>query len=34
MMDGLRQFQFVSQLIQAEHDRQQAAIDKLLPQQS
>ncbi len=34
MMDGLRQFQFVSQMIQAEHDRQQAVIDKLLPQQS
>ena len=33
MMDGLRQFQFVSQFIQAEGDRQQAAIDKLLPQQ-
>jgi flagellar basal-body rod protein FlgF len=34
MMDGLRQFQFVSQLIQAETDRQQTAIDKLLPQGS
>ena len=34
MMDGLRQFQFVSQFIQAENDRQQSAIDKLLPQQS
>jgi flagellar basal-body rod protein FlgF len=33
MMDGLRQFQLVSQLIQAENDRQQSAIDKLLPQQ-
>ena len=33
MMDGLRQFQFVSQFIQAEADRQQSAIDKLLPQQ-
>jgi flagellar basal-body rod protein FlgF len=33
MMDGLRQFQFVSQFIQAEDDRQQSAIDKLLPQQ-
>lgn len=32
MMDGLRQFQFVSELVQAEDDRQQAAIDKLLPQ--
>ena len=35
MMDGLRQFQLVSQFIQAENDRQQSAIDKLLsPQQS
>ena len=34
MMDGLRQFQFVSQFIQAENDRQQSAIDKLLPQQA
>jgi flagellar basal-body rod protein FlgF len=33
MMDGLRQFQFVTQLIQAENDRQQSAIDKPLPQQ-
>jgi flagellar basal-body rod protein FlgF len=33
MMDGLRQFQFVSQFIQAESDRQQSAIEKLLPQQ-
>jgi flagellar basal-body rod protein FlgF len=32
MMDGLRQFQFVSALVQAEDDRQQSAIDKLLPQ--
>jgi len=32
MMDGLRQFEFVSQLIQAEDERQQSAIDKLLPQ--
>ena len=31
MMDGLRQFQFVSQFVQAESDRQQAVIDKLLP---
>jgi flagellar basal-body rod protein FlgF len=31
MMNCLRQFQFVSQLIQAEADRQQSAIDKLLP---
>jgi len=34
MMDGLRQFQFVSQFMQAENDRQQSAIDKLLPQQA
>jgi flagellar basal-body rod protein FlgF len=33
MIDGERQFQFVTQLIQAESDRQQAVIDKLLPQQ-
>jgi flagellar basal-body rod protein FlgF len=32
MMDGLRQFQFVTEMVQAENDRQQAAIDKLLPQ--
>jgi len=32
MMDGLRQFQFVSEMVQAENDRQQSAIDKLLPQ--
>jgi flagellar basal-body rod protein FlgF len=32
MMDGLRQFQFVSELVQAENDRQQSAIDRLLPQ--
>jgi flagellar basal-body rod protein FlgF len=32
MMDNLRQFQFMSQFIQAENDRQQSAIDKLLPQ--
>jgi flagellar basal-body rod protein FlgF len=32
MMDNLRQFQFVTQLVQAESDRQQNAIDKLLPQ--
>lgn len=31
MMNDLRQFQFVTQLIQAEDDRQQSAIDKLLP---
>jgi flagellar basal-body rod protein FlgF len=34
MMDNLRQFQFVAQMIQAEADRQQSAIDKLLPQGS
>jgi flagellar basal-body rod protein FlgF len=33
MMDNLRQFQFMSQFIQAESDRQQSAIDKLLPTQ-
>jgi flagellar basal-body rod protein FlgF len=32
MIDGLRQFQFASQLIQAESDRAQAAIEKILPQ--
>jgi len=32
MLDGLRQFQFVTQFIQAESDRQQSVIDKLLPQ--
>jgi flagellar basal-body rod protein FlgF len=31
MMDGLRQFQFVSQFVQADNDRQQQAIDRLLP---
>jgi flagellar basal-body rod protein FlgF len=31
MMQDVRQFQFVSQYIQAESDRQQNAIDKLLP---
>jgi flagellar basal-body rod protein FlgF len=31
MMDDVRQFQFVTQLVQAEGDRQQSAIDKLLP---
>ena len=31
MMDNERQFQFVTQLIQAEGDRQQSTIDKLLP---
>ncbi|MEJ0016570.1 MAG: flagellar hook-basal body complex protein [Acetobacteraceae bacterium] len=33
MLDGLRQFQFVSQFIQAEADRHKSLIDKLLPQQ-
>ncbi len=32
MMDNLRQFQFMTQFVQAESDRQQSAIDKLLPQ--
>jgi flagellar basal-body rod protein FlgF len=31
MMDGERQFQFLAQFVQAESDRQQNAIDKLLP---
>lgn len=31
MMNNLRQFEFMSQFIQAESDRQQSAIDKLLP---
>jgi flagellar basal-body rod protein FlgF len=31
MMDNERQFQFVTQLVQAEGDRQQNTIDKLLP---
>jgi flagellar basal-body rod protein FlgF len=34
MMDSERQFQFMMQFIQAESDRQQSAIDKLLPQGS
>jgi flagellar basal-body rod protein FlgF len=34
MMDGLRQFQFISQFVQAEDDRQQSVIDKLLSPQS
>jgi flagellar basal-body rod protein FlgF len=34
MMDTMRQFQFTTQLVQAEADRQQNAIDKLLPQGS
>ncbi|HXT79146.1 MAG TPA: flagellar hook-basal body complex protein [Acetobacteraceae bacterium] len=32
MMDNARQFEFAVQFIQAESDRQQGAIDKLLPQ--
>jgi len=31
MMNDLRQFQLVTQLVQAEGDRQQNTIDKLLP---
>ncbi len=31
MMNALREFQFVTQLVQAEGDRQQNTIDKLLP---
>ena len=31
MMDNLRQFQFVTQMVQAEGERQQSSIDKLLP---
>jgi flagellar basal-body rod protein FlgF len=31
MMDDVRQFQFVTQMVQAEGDRQQSTIDKLLP---
>jgi flagellar basal-body rod protein FlgF len=31
MMNDLREFQFVAQLVQAESDRQQSMIDKLLP---
>jgi flagellar basal-body rod protein FlgF len=34
MMDGLRQYQFIGQFIQAESDRQQSVIDKLMSQQS
>jgi flagellar basal-body rod protein FlgF len=29
MMDGLRQFQIVSQFVQKESDRQMSAIDKI-----
>jgi flagellar basal-body rod protein FlgF len=34
MMDGQRTFEFLAQFVQAESDRQQNSIDKLLPQQS
>jgi flagellar basal-body rod protein FlgF len=34
MTTDLRTFQFVTQMLQAESDRQQSAIDKLLPKQS
>lgn len=34
MIDGERQFEFMAQFVQAESDRQQNSIDKLLPQQS
>lgn len=34
MIDGERTFEFLAQFVQAESDRQQNAIDKLLPQQS
>jgi flagellar basal-body rod protein FlgF len=34
MMSSLREYQFMSQFIQAEADRQQSAIDKLLPTNS
>ena len=34
MMDTERQYQFVTQLVQAEGDRQQSTIDKLLPSSS
>jgi flagellar basal-body rod protein FlgF len=34
MMDNERQFQFVTQLVQAEGDREQNTIDKLLPTES
>jgi flagellar basal-body rod protein FlgF len=34
MMTDLREFQFVTQFVQAEADRQQNAIDRLLPRQS
>ncbi|HVC59111.1 MAG TPA: flagellar basal-body rod protein FlgF [Acetobacteraceae bacterium] len=34
MIDGQRQFEFLTQFVQAESDRQQNSIDKLLPPQS
>lgn len=34
MTDDLREFQFVSQFVQAESDRQQSAIDKIMQKQS
>ncbi len=34
MMTGLREFQFVSQFVQGEADRQQGAIDKILARRS
>lgn len=34
MMTDLREFQFVTQFVQAEADRQQNAIDRLLPRQT
>ncbi len=34
MMAGLREFQFVSQFVQGEADRQQSAIDKILARRS
>jgi flagellar basal-body rod protein FlgF len=34
MIDGERQFEFLAQFVQAESDRQQSAIDKLLPTQA
>ncbi len=34
MMTGLREFQFVTQFVQGEADRQQGAIDKILARRS
>jgi flagellar basal-body rod protein FlgF len=34
MIDGQRSFEFLAQFVQAESDRQQNSIEKLLPQQS